>query len=195
MLLSREVRRPGGDPFIGAPDQQGSVGPYAGVRIEPSTSSARAEGQWFESSANACKAFEASQMTDWPSVRIQSPATQTHYPTAKTKKTCKCRSSRERLKGFEPSTFCMASRTCSTGFPRFIPANRQFLGHWALAAIARYSTRDHGSLCTECVPGGWARPQTRPADGAEPGCRRRRHRHHPAFARARAAELSCSPRR
>jgi hypothetical protein len=96
----------------------------------------------------------------------------------------------KRLMGFEPTTFCMASRTCSTGFPRFIPANRQFLGHWTLAAIARYSTRDHGGLCTECVPGGWARPQTRPADGAEPGCRSRRHRHHPALARARAAELS-----
>ena len=28
-------------------------------------------------------------MTDWRSVGIQSPATQTHYPTAETKKTCK----------------------------------------------------------------------------------------------------------
>ena len=29
------------------------------------------------------------------------------------KKTCKCRPSEERLKGFEPSTFCMASRRSS----------------------------------------------------------------------------------
>ena len=39
--------------------------------------------------------------------------TQTHYSTATTKKTCKCRPSRKRLKGFEPSTFCMASRRSS----------------------------------------------------------------------------------
>jgi|SRR5215211_668258 len=37
------------------------------------------------------------------------PATQTHQPTVYTKKACKCRPFRERLKGFEPSTFCMAS--------------------------------------------------------------------------------------
>jgi hypothetical protein len=34
---------------------------------------------------------------------------QTHQPTARTKTTCKCRPSLKRLKGFEPSTFCMAS--------------------------------------------------------------------------------------
>jgi hypothetical protein len=44
-------------------------------------------------------------------VHNQSPATQTHNPTDDAKKTCKCRPSRERLMGFEPTTFCMASRT------------------------------------------------------------------------------------
>jgi hypothetical protein len=37
------------------------------------------------------------------------PAMQTHQPTARIKKTCKCRPFVKRLKGFEPSTFCMAS--------------------------------------------------------------------------------------
>jgi hypothetical protein len=84
-----------------------------GVRIEPSTFSAQEKGQWFESSTNACKgaSFEASPIMAWPSVRVQSPATQTHYATAEAKKTCKCRPFAKRLKGFEPSTFCMASST------------------------------------------------------------------------------------
>jgi hypothetical protein len=55
-------------------------------------------------------------------------ATQTHYATARTKKTCKRRPFRERLMGFEPTTFCMASRTCSAKFPQNMPANRRFLG-------------------------------------------------------------------
>jgi hypothetical protein len=38
--------------------------------------------------------------------------TETHQPTARTKKTCKCRPFLKRLMGFEPTTFCMASRTC-----------------------------------------------------------------------------------
>ena len=40
------------------------------------------------------------------------PARQTHQPTPRMKKTCQCRPFRKRLKGFEHSTFCMASRTC-----------------------------------------------------------------------------------
>jgi hypothetical protein len=40
----------------------------------------------------------------------QSPVTQTYYPTGETKKVCKCRPFSKRLKGFEPSTFCMAIR-------------------------------------------------------------------------------------
>jgi hypothetical protein len=44
--------------------------------------------------------------------RSQSDLTQTHKPTAHTQKACKYRPFSKRLKGFEPSTFCMASRTC-----------------------------------------------------------------------------------
>ena len=46
-----------------------------------------------------------------PRVRNQSDRTQTNKATAETKKTCKYRPFAKRLKGFEPSTFCMASRT------------------------------------------------------------------------------------
>jgi hypothetical protein len=101
----------------------------------------RAVNEWLQRAS-----FESSSTAAWSPVRLQSPATQTHNPTDDTKKTCKRRPSRERLMGFEPTTFCMASRTCSTGFLRFIPANRQFLGHWVLAAITRYSTQDHGGF-------------------------------------------------
>ena len=45
-----------------------------------------------------------------PRVRNQSDRMQRNKATARTKKTCKCRPFRKRLKGFEPSTFCMASR-------------------------------------------------------------------------------------
>jgi 3-hydroxy-9,10-secoandrosta-1,3,5(10)-triene-9,17-dione monooxygenase reductase component len=48
-----------------------------------------------------------------PRVRFGSGAKQTHKPTARTKKTCKRRPFAKRLKGFEPSTFCMASRRSS----------------------------------------------------------------------------------
>ena len=44
-----------------------------------------------------------------PQLPTDYPATQTHQPTAHTKKTCKRRPFRKRLKGFEASTFCMAS--------------------------------------------------------------------------------------
>jgi hypothetical protein len=47
-----------------------------------------------------------------PRVRNQSDRMQMKKATAETKKACKRRPSRKRLKGFEPSTFCMASRTC-----------------------------------------------------------------------------------
>jgi hypothetical protein len=46
------------------------------------------------------------------------PATQTHQPTHPTKKACKYRPSQKRLMGFEPSTFCMASRTWSADSAR-----------------------------------------------------------------------------
>ena len=59
----------------------------------------------------------------WPCVRFRSGAKQTHHPAADMKKTCKCRPSRERLKGFEPSTFCMASRTCGSDSVRKVAGN------------------------------------------------------------------------
>ena len=57
--------------------------------------------------------FQAPPMMDCPSVPIQSPATQTHNPTGRTEKACKRRPFRKRLMGFEPTTFCMASRRSS----------------------------------------------------------------------------------
>ena len=47
------------------------------------------------------------------SVRIQSSPTQKVQPTSHTKNACKRGPFRKRLKGFEPSTFCMASRRSS----------------------------------------------------------------------------------
>jgi hypothetical protein len=51
-------------------------------------------------------------------VRSQSSRTQTNKATAPTKKACKCRPSRERLMGFEPTTFCMASGTWDPERPK-----------------------------------------------------------------------------
>jgi hypothetical protein len=48
-------------------------------------------------------------------VRVIRKCLQTPPPTAPTKKTCRCRPSKRLGKGFEPSTFCMASRTCGEG--------------------------------------------------------------------------------
>jgi hypothetical protein len=59
---------------------------------------------------------------------------QTHQPTASTKKTCKCRPFVKRLMGFEPTTFCMASRTGERGRVHDLPANRQFLPRTARTA-------------------------------------------------------------
>jgi hypothetical protein len=47
--------------------------------------------------------------------------TQTHERTVPSKKTCKCRPFPKRLKGFEPSTFCMAiSSSRSQIAPKFL---------------------------------------------------------------------------
>src|SRR5215207_8658584 len=51
------------------------------------------------------------------------PTTQTHYPAARVKKTYECRASSKRLKGFEPSTFCMARRTRGRGVDHKLPTN------------------------------------------------------------------------
>ena len=85
-------------------------------------------------------------------VRSQSDSTQTHKPTAHAKKSCKCKPFLKRLMGFEPTTFCMASRTCSpdsvrkvagnSGFPRY----RRGVGfpgfHWETTGLGhRMGTR------------------------------------------------------
>jgi hypothetical protein len=62
-----------------------------------------------------------------PRVRCRSGATQTHHPTAATKKTCKCRPSEERLMGFEPTTFCMAISSCrSQIIPKCLQIDQYF---------------------------------------------------------------------
>src|SRR4029453_4647898 len=60
-----------------------------------------------------------------PRVRFRSGTTQTHQPTARTKKTCNCRPFRKRLKGLEPSTFCMASSSSGPLRSPEMPANRE----------------------------------------------------------------------
>src|SRR5919106_1233764 len=81
----------------------------------PRPSAHRAKGQWFEHQQTACKEAKVHRCRGAPAagprrpVPIGCPATQAHQPTADTKKTCKCRPFAKRLKGFEPSTFCMAS--------------------------------------------------------------------------------------
>jgi hypothetical protein len=89
---------------------------------------ASATGQQFERSRTTCKQ-PLSPREIYGRVaagRFRSGTTQTRQPTAPSKKTCKCRPSRERLKGFEPSTFCMASRTHATLVWRNNPANEPF---------------------------------------------------------------------
>ena len=70
----------------------------------------------------------------------------------------KARPLRERLKGFEPSTFCMASRTYGSGSAPKSPANRRVLSQECRSAIPRLSPRNHAGLGTERAPG---RPRTR----------------------------------
>src|SRR5918992_411731 len=77
-----------------------------------------------------------------PRVRVQSDTTQTYKPTAHTKKTCKRRPSRERLKGFEPSTFCMASRRCGPDSVRKVAGTAEFRPA-ARSRIPRLSPGNH----------------------------------------------------
>ena len=69
---------------------------------------------------------------------------QTHQPAAPTKKACKCRPFRKRLKGFEPSTFCMASSTWGTSLGCNVPANRRFLTRLRAARVSGISRRFTG---------------------------------------------------
>jgi hypothetical protein len=56
---------------------------------------------------------------------LTSSSTQTHQPTAPTKKNCKRSSFREAAEGFEPSTFCMASRTHGSPVSADIPCTKR----------------------------------------------------------------------
>jgi hypothetical protein len=62
---------------------------------------------------------------DLPRVRFRSGVKQTHQPTVGTKKACKCRSFRKRLKGFEPSTFCMTSSRWGSPSRRRFPCKQR----------------------------------------------------------------------
>jgi hypothetical protein len=87
-----------------------------------------------------------------PRVRNQSDRTQRNKATAATKNTCKTEVLRERLKGFEPSTFCMASSAGGALLSNFIPANRSLSGYACRGPFARLSPANHGSLWTQCGP-------------------------------------------
>jgi hypothetical protein len=91
-----------------------------------------------------------------PRVRNQSDRTQTNKATAATKKTCKCRPFSKRLKGFEPSTFCMASRTCVSWSACIFPANAGVLGCEQRPAIPRLLPGVHGGLGTQRAPSSYA---------------------------------------
>jgi hypothetical protein len=110
---------------------------------------------WVRTNQNgpANRGFSLERPTIGPGrVRSQSDPTQTHKPTAHAKKACKSSPFSKRLKGFEPSTFCMASRTCvSRSAPKF-PANARVLGYGCRRAIPRLSTRVHGVLGTQRAP-------------------------------------------
>ena len=71
----------------------------------------------------------------------------------------------ERLKGFEPSTFCMASSTCDPCRTPIFPANAGFSCATAVLRIPRLSTRNHGSLGTQLAPGAAERLSERSARG------------------------------
>ena len=73
------------------------------------------------------------------------------------------RPEKKRLKGFEPSTFCMASRACTARSAQISPANTGVLRAGDRYAIARLSPRVHGGLGTQRAPGTEPRPRTKRA--------------------------------
>jgi hypothetical protein len=87
-----------------------------------------------------------------PRVRFKSDRAQTHLATAPTKKTCKCRPFLKRLKGFEPSTFCMASGTRAPRSALNDPAKEPFFAPAAACRKARHSSGNHGGFRTETGP-------------------------------------------
>jgi hypothetical protein len=81
----------------------------------------------------------------------------------------------KRLKGFEPSTFCMASRTCVSCSAQISPANGMVLVCRWRDPIPRLSPRVHGDLGTQWAPAGSPNgrsERTRSTIGPEPAyCR------------------------
>jgi hypothetical protein len=59
---------------------------------------------------------------------------------------------RERLKGFEPSTFCMASSTRISRSGPNNPANKRFSAPARARRNTRHSPRDHGGFRTQTGP-------------------------------------------
>jgi hypothetical protein len=68
------------------------------------------------------------------------------------KKDLHCRPFAKRLKGFEPSTFCMASSTRASRPVPNNPANKPFSAPTAACCKARHSPGNHGGFRTETGP-------------------------------------------
>jgi hypothetical protein len=84
-----------------------------------------------------------------PPVPGGSPAAQTHKRTGYAGTPAICRRFSKRLMGFEPTTFCMASRTRGAADRPEIPAKSPVSMPRAAAEDVRLSPRDHGGLRTE----------------------------------------------
>ena len=69
------------------------------------------------------RAFRVLPGSAGPGSPLSVPRDETHDPADDAKKTCKCRPFPKRLMGFEPTTFCMASRACSSGSVRKVAGN------------------------------------------------------------------------
>jgi hypothetical protein len=110
-----------------------------------------ARGQQFERSRIPCKRALSSSRVYVPvcGVRFRPGAMQTHKPTAPTKKTCKRGPLEKRLKGFEPSTFCMASRRWGGLLAADFPANRVLPRRAQADDSCRLLLRNHGGFRTE----------------------------------------------
>jgi hypothetical protein len=124
--------------------QQANGRPSAGLRNDFSS----------DKRESACKpgVFLEPPAVGQPRVRNQSDPTQTHKPTAHPRKTCKYRSFRERLMGFEPTTFCMASSTCASHPAPNHAANKPlFAPAWA-RRNPRHSPGNHGGFRTQTGP-------------------------------------------
>jgi hypothetical protein len=123
-------------------------------------------------------------LSTWPSpspdgapagpVRSGSTAMQTHLPADRSKRTCKSQVFVKRLKGFEPSTFCMASSSYRTGHDQEPPANARMSAGRRCQRQSREVTR---------LPGVWA-PNGHPGLSPQEPRKRTRQRRYDGSARA-----------